>query len=126
MSYFYNIFSVKIPLEILYWDYAARSRYAECVKKGTQTIHRARTMIVGCAGAGKTTLLKRLQKRSLAELKRVQSTIGLEVHEDVFEILPESDCLKGRTNKRHGYNVITKGILASSIFLKLHISLSTA
>ncbi|XP_048765302.2 uncharacterized protein LOC125673075 isoform X2 [Ostrea edulis] len=85
---------LKVPQEILDWDYAARSRYAECVKKGTQTFHRARAMIVGCAGAGKSTLLKRLQKRSLDELKQVQSTVGLEVHEDIFEITPESDCLK--------------------------------
>ncbi|XP_056015101.1 probable serine/threonine-protein kinase pats1 [Ostrea edulis] len=51
-------------------------------------------MIVGCVGAGKSTLLKRLQKRSLDELKQIQSTVGLEVHEDIFEIAPESDCLK--------------------------------
>jgi GTPase SAR1 family protein len=55
-------------------------------------------MIVGCAGAGKSTLLKRLQKGSLDELKQVQSTVGLEVHEDVFEIVPEYDCLKGKVN----------------------------
>ncbi|XP_056015075.1 uncharacterized protein LOC125676208 [Ostrea edulis] len=85
---------LKIPEEILEWDYDARRRYAECAKKGTQTIHRARAMIVGCAGAGKSTLLKRLQKRSLDEVKQVQSTVGLEVHEDIFEIAPESDCLK--------------------------------
>ncbi|XP_056015088.1 uncharacterized protein LOC125676201 [Ostrea edulis] len=85
---------LKVPLEILDWDYAARSRYAECVKKGTQTIHRACAMIVGCAGAGKSTLLKRLQKRSLDELNQIQSTVGLEVHEYIFEIAPESDCLK--------------------------------
>ncbi|XP_056015094.1 uncharacterized protein LOC125676204 isoform X4 [Ostrea edulis] len=85
---------LKVPREILEWDYAARSRYAECARKGTQTTHRARAMIVGCAGAGKSTLLKRLQKRSLDELKKVQSTVGLEVHEDIFEITPESDCLK--------------------------------
>ncbi|XP_062613439.1 uncharacterized protein LOC134275196 [Saccostrea cucullata] len=78
--------TLNIPREILYWDYDARCRYIECAKKGTQTIHRARAMIVGCAGAGKTTLLKRLQKRSLDELQQVQSTIGLEVHEDIFEI----------------------------------------
>ncbi|XP_056015023.1 uncharacterized protein LOC130052885 [Ostrea edulis] len=85
---------LKIPREILEWDYDARRRYAECVKKGTQAIHRARAMIVGCAGAGKSTLLKRLQKRSMDELKKVQSTVGLEVHEDLFEIVPECDCLK--------------------------------
>ncbi|XP_061177437.1 probable serine/threonine-protein kinase roco4 [Saccostrea echinata] len=43
-------------------------------------------MIVGCAGAGKTTLLKRLQRLGKEELKLVHSTVGLEVHEDLFEI----------------------------------------
>jgi GTPase SAR1 family protein len=87
---------VKIPKEIIDWDYAARKRYADTARKGTQTIHRARAMIVGCAGAGKSTLLKRLQKRSLDELKQVQSTVGLEVHEDIFAINPNSDCLTGK------------------------------
>ncbi|XP_048769292.2 uncharacterized protein LOC125675587 isoform X2 [Ostrea edulis] len=85
---------LKIPQGILAWDYAQRCRYADCFKKGTRTIHRARAMIVGCAGAGKSTLLKRLQKRSLDELQKVQSTVGLEVHEYIFEITPESNCLK--------------------------------
>ncbi|XP_056018466.1 uncharacterized protein LOC125668285 [Ostrea edulis] len=84
---------LNIPREILKWNYAARRRYAECAKKGTRRMHRARAMIVGCAGAGKSTLLKRLQKRSLDELKQIKSTIGLEVHEDLFEISPESDFL---------------------------------
>ena len=53
-------------------------------------------MIVGCAGAGKTTLLRRLQKQGLAELKQVKSTVGLEVHEDIFEIT-DDDCLKGKS-----------------------------
>jgi GTPase SAR1 family protein len=88
---------VKIPEEILKWDFAERKRYADTARKGTQTIHRARAMIVGCAGAGKSTLLKRLQKRGLDELMQVQSTVGLEVHEDIFEIFPDSDCLKGKT-----------------------------
>jgi polynucleotide 5'-kinase involved in rRNA processing len=94
--FFFLLFSVKIPEEIFKWDIAAQCRYAECARKGTQTIHRARAMIVGCAGAGKSTLLKRLQKRSLNELKQVSSTVGLEVHEDIFEIDPEFDCLKGK------------------------------
>ncbi|XP_062620716.1 uncharacterized protein LOC134282331 [Saccostrea cucullata] len=84
---------LNIPRKILQWDYDARCRYVECGKKGTQTIHRARAMIVGCAGAGKTTLLKRLQKISLHELQQVQSTIGLEVHEDIFEASKEKDFL---------------------------------
>jgi GTPase SAR1 family protein len=53
-------------------------------------------MIVGCAGAGKTTLLRRLQKQGLEELKQVESTVGLEVHENMFEITPNG-CLKGKS-----------------------------
>jgi predicted GTPase len=99
LRFLFSFVSVKIPREILEWDFAARRRYAECAKKGTQTIHRARAMIVGCAGAGKSTLLRRLQKGSLDELKQVQSTVGLEVHEDVFEIVPECNCLKGKVKR---------------------------
>ncbi|XP_062587793.1 probable serine/threonine-protein kinase pats1 isoform X2 [Saccostrea cucullata] len=91
--------TLNIPEEILYWDYDARCRYIECAKKGTQTIHRSRAMIVGCAGAGKTTLLKRLQKRSLDELQQVQSTVGLEVHEDIFEILEDKYFLTAVTEE---------------------------
>jgi GTPase SAR1 family protein len=53
-------------------------------------------MIVGCAGAGKSTLLRRLQKRSLDEWKQVQSTVGLEVHENILEVASENDLLKGK------------------------------
>ncbi|XP_062574932.1 uncharacterized protein LOC134236809 [Saccostrea cucullata] len=91
---YHVIHILNIPDEIFLWDNEARCRYIECAKKGTQTIHRARAMIVGCAGAGKTTLLKRLQKRPLDELQQVQSTIGLVVHEDIFEILDENQILK--------------------------------
>ncbi|XP_056017076.1 uncharacterized protein LOC130053692 [Ostrea edulis] len=49
------VFSVnQVPEEIFDWDYEARCRYVECAKRGTQTIHRARLMIVGCAGAALT------------------------------------------------------------------------
>ncbi|XP_061195125.1 uncharacterized protein LOC133203344 [Saccostrea echinata] len=94
--------NVNVPEEILDWDYDARYRYVECAKKGTQSTHRARAMIVGCAGAGKTTLLKRLQKKSLAELRILRSTVGLEVHEDIFEVSQDEDSLRAlaaETNK---------------------------
>ncbi|XP_061195128.1 uncharacterized protein LOC133203347 [Saccostrea echinata] len=90
---------LNIPEEILDWDYNARCRYVESAKKGTQTIQRARAMIVGCAGAGKTTLLKRLQNKSLAELRNVRTTVGLEVHEDIFEVLQSGDSLKALTKE---------------------------
>ncbi|XP_062621390.1 uncharacterized protein LOC134282979 [Saccostrea cucullata] len=79
-----------VPEEIFDWEYDARCRYIECAKRGTKTVHRARAMIVGCAGAGKTTLLKRLEKLGLEELLKVRSTVGLEVHEDMFELDDDS------------------------------------
>ncbi|XP_056015440.1 uncharacterized protein LOC125675812 isoform X2 [Ostrea edulis] len=75
-----------VPEEILNWDQEARERYVEYAKRGTQTVHHARGMIVGCAGAGKTTLLKRLLRCSDADIMGVTSTKGLEVHEEIFEI----------------------------------------
>ncbi|XP_062573619.1 uncharacterized protein LOC134235503 [Saccostrea cucullata] len=90
-----------LPVEIFDWEYDARCRYIECAKRGTKTVHRARAMIVGCAGAGKTTLLKRLEKLGLEELLKVRSTVGLEVHEDMFE-LDKDSCLRAlsdSTNK---------------------------
>ncbi|XP_062617049.1 uncharacterized protein LOC134278778, partial [Saccostrea cucullata] len=90
-----------IPEEIFDWGYDARCRYIKCAKRGTKTVHRARAMIVGCAGAGKTTLLKRLQKLGLEELLKVRSTVGLEVHEDMFELDDDSSlrALSGSTDK---------------------------
>ncbi|XP_062576896.1 uncharacterized protein LOC134238800 [Saccostrea cucullata] len=66
-----------IPMEVLEWDYEARRRYVDCLKKGTQMVHRARAMIVGCAGAGKTTLLERLQNHNIDKLKEIESTVGV-------------------------------------------------
>ncbi|XP_062571422.1 uncharacterized protein LOC134233470 [Saccostrea cucullata] len=85
-----------VPKEILRWDQKARERYVEYAKRGTQTVHHARGMIVGCAGAGKTTLLKRLLGSSGEEIKDVKSTEGLEVHEEIFDICDETKSLKAR------------------------------
>ncbi|XP_061177484.1 probable serine/threonine-protein kinase pats1 [Saccostrea echinata] len=93
------ISNVKVPRELFDWDYDARSRYVECARKGTQIIHRARAMIVGCAGAGKTTLLKRLQRKKLEEITDVKSTVGLEVHEDIFEVSQDQDSLRALTDE---------------------------
>ncbi|XP_061195064.1 uncharacterized protein LOC133203264 [Saccostrea echinata] len=84
-----------VPEEILDWDQEARERYVEYAKRGTQTIHHARGMIVGCAGAGKTTLLKRLLGCSEEEIKEVKSTEGLEVHEEIFDICDDTKSVKG-------------------------------
>ncbi|XP_062577802.1 probable serine/threonine-protein kinase pats1, partial [Saccostrea cucullata] len=78
---------LKVPREILEWDQKARVRYVQYTERGgVQEVHHARGMIVGCAGAGKTTLLNRLLKRSKKEIKKLKSTKGLEVHEEIFEI----------------------------------------
>ncbi|XP_062618065.1 uncharacterized protein LOC134279650, partial [Saccostrea cucullata] len=83
-----------IPEEILKWDLKARERYVEYAKRGTQTVHHARGMIVGCAGAGKTTLLKRLLGCGEEEIKEVITTEGLEVHEEIFDICDQTKSLK--------------------------------
>ncbi|XP_062591050.1 uncharacterized protein LOC134252560 [Saccostrea cucullata] len=87
-----------VPREVLEWDQEARERYVEYAKRGTQTVHHARGMIVGCAGAGKTTLLKRLLGCSEDEVKEVKSTEGLEVHEEIFDICDQTKSLKGENN----------------------------
>ncbi|XP_062599979.1 uncharacterized protein LOC134261568, partial [Saccostrea cucullata] len=84
----------EIPAEILEWDQEARERYVEYAKRGTQTVHHARGMIVGCAGAGKTTLLKRLLGCSEEDIKEIKSTEGLKVHEEIFDICDESRSFK--------------------------------
>ncbi|XP_062584103.1 uncharacterized protein LOC134245876, partial [Saccostrea cucullata] len=83
-----------VPKEILKWDQEARERYVEYAKRGTHTVHHARGMIVGCAGAGKTTLLKRLLGCSEEEIKKIKSTEGLEVHEEIFVLCDETRSLK--------------------------------
>ncbi|XP_062567507.1 uncharacterized protein LOC134229738 [Saccostrea cucullata] len=95
-----------VPEEILSWDEEARKRYVEYAKRGTQAIHHARGMIVGCAGAGKTTLLKRLLRCSEEDILNVTSTKGIDVHEDIFTICEDSKTLKGRTMV---LNSITEG-----------------
>ncbi|XP_062579701.1 probable serine/threonine-protein kinase pats1, partial [Saccostrea cucullata] len=89
-----------VPREVLQWDQEARERYVEYAKRGTQTVHHARGMIVGCAGAGKTTLLKRLLGCSEEEIKEVKSTEGLEVHEEIFHICEKNQSLRGKIKDR--------------------------
>ncbi|XP_056015017.1 uncharacterized protein LOC125676215 isoform X3 [Ostrea edulis] len=88
---------LEVPMEILDWDQEARERYVEYAKRGTQTVHHARGMIVGCAEAGKTTLLKRLLGCSDADIRGVTSTEGLEVHEEIFQICEKTKTLKARS-----------------------------
>ncbi|XP_061193211.1 uncharacterized protein LOC133201424 [Saccostrea echinata] len=77
---------LNIPEEILKWDTNARKRFAESLRHGRVEMFRARGMIVGCAGAGKTTLLRKLQRKHTKENQTTETTLGLEVHEDLFEI----------------------------------------
>ncbi|XP_062600591.1 probable serine/threonine-protein kinase pats1 isoform X2 [Saccostrea cucullata] len=78
---------LNIPEEILRKDIDARKRFVKNFKQGKVEMFRARGMIVGCAGAGKTTLLKKLHGSGITDdEKPTETTIGLEVHEDVFAI----------------------------------------
>ncbi|XP_062577669.1 uncharacterized protein LOC134239509, partial [Saccostrea cucullata] len=78
---------LNIPKEVLSWDIHARERFVKNSKLGSVQLFRARGMIVGCAGAGKTTLLQKLHRRGITdEDEPTETTIGLEVHEDLFAI----------------------------------------
>ncbi|XP_062592009.1 uncharacterized protein LOC134253502 [Saccostrea cucullata] len=77
---------LNIPEEILKWDLSARKRFVESLRHGRVEMFRARGMIVGCAGAGKTTLLRKLQRRHTKQNQPTETTVGLEVHEDLIEI----------------------------------------
>ncbi|XP_062582951.1 uncharacterized protein LOC134244712, partial [Saccostrea cucullata] len=112
---------LKVPREILEWDQKARERYVQYAERGgVQEVHHARGMIVGCAGAGKTTLLNRLLKRSMKEIRKLKSTKGLEVHEEIFEICEKRGTLiKGRNTKEINFTIINSklhGSMAAVIF----------
>ncbi|XP_061177727.1 uncharacterized protein LOC133186509 [Saccostrea echinata] len=82
-----------IPEEVMSWNLDQRQRFVKHFKDGNIEMYRARGMIVGCAGAGKTTLLRRLQRRDRNDLqKETKTTIGLEVHDNIFLI--DSDTLE--------------------------------
>ncbi|XP_061192116.1 uncharacterized protein LOC133200314 [Saccostrea echinata] len=94
---------LKVPEEILRWDMDARERFVKNFKLGREKMFRARGMIVGCAGAGKTTLLRKLQeKRRPDENKPTETTIGLEVHEDLFAI--EDNKLRDFSKEKADYS----------------------
>ncbi|XP_062609805.1 uncharacterized protein LOC134271618, partial [Saccostrea cucullata] len=100
----------RVPEEILVWDKEARERYMEYAKRGTQTVHHARGMIVGCAGAGKTTLLKRLLGCSEEDIRDIKSTEGLEVHEEICDICDETRSLKARKSQENREKVNTTNV----------------
>lgn len=82
---------MNVPNEVLFWNKSKRADYSEKLKKGTIKIFHARGMIVGCEEAGKTTLLRRLhRKRGVSVDEVVEKTVGIKVHDDIFEIKGES------------------------------------
>ncbi|XP_061190276.1 uncharacterized protein LOC133198150 [Saccostrea echinata] len=101
-----------IPEEVLKWTEEGRQRYVVNFKAGNIKMHRARGMIVGCAGSGKTTLLNHLQRRNRKDnLKCTPTTIGLEVHDNIFLVEDNTlqdyipDNVSQRQKETDGYQV---------------------
>ncbi|XP_061177494.1 probable serine/threonine-protein kinase pats1 [Saccostrea echinata] len=95
---------LNIPEEVLRWDINARKRFVKNSKQESVKMFRARGMIVGCAGAGKTTLLRRLQGREKTDVdKQTETTIGLEVHEDLF-VIEDNKLIDFSTRKANSEN----------------------
>ncbi|XP_062600224.1 uncharacterized protein LOC134261849 [Saccostrea cucullata] len=89
---------LKIPEEILRWEYDQRLKFLKSIREESIEMFRGRAMIVGCVGAGKTTFLRRLQSKwTLEDLYTTESTVGLEVHHNMFQIEDNEDqkLLKG-------------------------------
>ncbi|XP_062596169.1 probable serine/threonine-protein kinase pats1 [Saccostrea cucullata] len=81
---------LNIPEEIFSWDIDARKRFVEISRGKRVEMFHARGMIVGCAGAGKTTLLENLKRvKRENEPEKTETTVGLDVHEDLFEIIDD-------------------------------------
>ncbi|XP_061177497.1 uncharacterized protein LOC133186291 [Saccostrea echinata] len=95
---------LNIPEEVLRWDIDARKRFVKNSKQESVKMFRARGMIVGCAGAGKTTLLRKLQGRKKTDVdKQTETTIGLEVHEDLF-VIEDNKLIDFSTRKANSEN----------------------
>ncbi|XP_061194745.1 leucine-rich repeat serine/threonine-protein kinase 2-like [Saccostrea echinata] len=77
---------LRIPKEVLEWDDERRERFVQELKDGKVRVHRARIIIVGCAGAGKTTLVERLKHPNNDEMPTTTTTVGLDVHRNVFHV----------------------------------------
>ncbi|XP_062568103.1 cyclic GMP-binding protein C-like isoform X1 [Saccostrea cucullata] len=83
---------LKIPEEILRWEYDQRLKFLKSIREESIEMFRGRAMIVGCVGAGKTTFLRRLQSKwTLEDLYTTESTVGLEVHHNLFQIEDNED-----------------------------------
>ncbi|XP_062600088.1 uncharacterized protein LOC134261693 [Saccostrea cucullata] len=75
---------LRIPEEVIGWNVKRKQRFIQELKHGKARIHRARVIVVGCAGAGKTTLVERLKHPDRDEMPTTTTTIGLDVHKNVF------------------------------------------
>lgn len=85
-------------MEILRWKIASKERYMRLLSKDGVVLKQARAMIVGCAGAGKTTLLERIKGTNSSNLDSVSSTVGLEVHENLFKVDVNKETIKSKSN----------------------------
>ena len=79
---------MKIPQEILRWNYEDRDKFVKSMKAGKISVYSGRIMVIGCAGAGKTTLVKKLKGDK--DLSTPLSTSGIEIHPYIFK-LSEND-----------------------------------
>ncbi|XP_061192318.1 uncharacterized protein LOC133200551 [Saccostrea echinata] len=84
---------LNIPEEVLKWDLEERKRFVDKINQGSVPMYRARCLLVGCTGAGKTTVLRNLKrKKGKEETKQpTETTIGLDVHQDLFLIGQSED-----------------------------------
>ncbi|XP_062620756.1 uncharacterized protein LOC134282373 [Saccostrea cucullata] len=89
---------LNIPEEVLKWDLEERKRFVDKMNKDTVHMYRARCLLVGCTGAGKTTVLRNLKRKKGGEAtdQPTESTIGLDVHQDLF-LIGESEDDSGST-----------------------------
>ncbi|XP_061193662.1 uncharacterized protein LOC133201885 [Saccostrea echinata] len=76
-----------VPIQVIMRGDKSVKLFIENLKKGKTMMYHASGMIIGCAGSGKTTLLQRLKGIDLKEInKNTNSTRGVDIHRDVFEV----------------------------------------
>ncbi|XP_062620873.1 uncharacterized protein LOC134282481 [Saccostrea cucullata] len=83
---------LNIPEEVLKWGLEERKRFVRNMKEDNVPMYRARCLLVGCTGAGKTTVLRNLKREKGRETRQpTKTTIGLDVHQDLFLIRQSED-----------------------------------
>ncbi|XP_062588242.1 uncharacterized protein LOC134249896 [Saccostrea cucullata] len=87
---------LSIPKGILSLGKEGISNYIDSLKTGEHRVYVARGMLVGCEGVGKTSLLYRLQGK---DNPNPSSTIGLDVHVNLFTVQGESLNVTANINK---------------------------